>query len=175
MKIEYLESELKIPFVAHFLWGYVSMYVLFFVPLFAMTERQLPPLGKRLIVGTVASAACFMVLPTQLGWEHTVPDHPVYGPMIQAIQTLDKPHNLVPSLHVIYSALIILAVCRHRGRTAKCFYITWLILICLSTVLVHQHHLLDVVSGLAVAFLLHPCFQNQGTPSCDTQSPQASC
>jgi membrane-associated phospholipid phosphatase len=31
-------------------------------------------------------------------------------------------------------------------------YLAWLVVVCASTVLTHRHHLLDVVSGLALAF-----------------------
>jgi membrane-associated phospholipid phosphatase len=69
---------------------------------------------------------------------------------------VDLPHNLVPSLHVTFSALILFSLIDASVLfAAKLALSAWLILICLSTLLVHQHHLLDVAAGLLVARLFY--------------------
>jgi membrane-associated phospholipid phosphatase len=67
---------------------------------------------------------------------------------------VDLPHNLVPSLHVVFSAIIVFAIVEGMNKKAtKIFTWGWLFLLCLSTLLVHQHHVLDVVTGLFIAVL----------------------
>ena len=68
---------------------------------------------------------------------------------------IDLPHNMAPSLHVVYCGLILLTmVSDNKGILIKSVYISWLILICLSTLFVHQHHILDVAAGLILAVFL---------------------
>jgi membrane-associated phospholipid phosphatase len=68
---------------------------------------------------------------------------------------VDMPHNMVPSLHVVFSALILLALTgATTSESYRLFWYGWLLVICASTMLVHQHHLIDVIAGLALAFLL---------------------
>jgi membrane-associated phospholipid phosphatase len=67
---------------------------------------------------------------------------------------VDAPHNLVPSLHISYSALILAAL---RTPSAPgwvhALLLGWLGLIAVAVVLVHQHHLADVAGGFAVAWI----------------------
>jgi membrane-associated phospholipid phosphatase len=64
------------------------------------------------------------------------------------------PHNLVPSLHVVFSALILFSIIQtSKMPIARIALWGWLLLLCVSTLLVHQHHLLDVAAGLTLAML----------------------
>src|SRR5579863_3143096 len=42
----YISSELGIPFVPQFIWAYLSMYVLFLLPVFLLPAPRMPALGK---------------------------------------------------------------------------------------------------------------------------------
>jgi membrane-associated phospholipid phosphatase len=67
------------------------------------------------------------------------------------------PHNLVPSLHVDASILLIAALWRALPRAwIRAGLVLWGILLCATVVLVHQHHLLDVATGLLLGYL---CFR----------------
>jgi membrane-associated phospholipid phosphatase len=58
------------------------------------------------------------------------------------------PHNLVPSLHVAASILLIAALWRALTPVwIRAGLLLWGVLLCASVVLVHQHHLLDVLGG----------------------------
>jgi len=82
----------------------------------------------------------------------TVPD---FAPVFAAMYQLDLSHNLVPSLHITYSSLIVWVIAHaladsQRGRLWTTLLRGWLTLIAASVLLVHQHHLLDVLAGLAL-------------------------
>lgn len=150
----YLDAELGIPLVPGFFWLYMSMYVLFFFPPFFLNRRQLTLLGQRLILTTILSGVIFLLIPTELGFARVQPDNPFYSTLFAQLFTIDLPHNLVPSLHVVFSAIIIFSILETmETRLSKSFFWLWLILLCLSTLLVHQHHLLDVITGLLIAIL----------------------
>ncbi len=151
----YLEQELNLPFLPEFIWLYLSMYVLFILPPFFLDTVQLKRLGIQLLSGTIVSGLIFLIFPSQLGFERTIPDNAFYGSLYAQMFSIDLPHNMVPSLHVVFSALILLSIFDVEKRTwLKALWIGWLALICLSTILVHQHHLLDVVSGLLLSWFV---------------------
>ncbi len=151
----YFPSELNVPFVPEFIVVYLSMYVLFAMPPFFLQVAELTALGKQLIAGTLFSGLIFMIFPARLGFVRQVPEGGFFGPLYSTMFAVDMPHNMAPSLHVVFSALILLAL---AGATTderyRLLWYGWLMVIGASTLLVHQHHLIDVVAGLALAFLL---------------------
>ena len=151
----YIASELSFPFVPEFMLAYLSMYILFAMPPLFLGVVELTALGKQLIFGTLISGLIFLFLPTKLRFIRSVPQDGFYGPLYSNLFSLDMPHNMVPSLHVVFSALILFAIAATmRTMAQKLFWYGWLVLICASTLFVHQHHLLDVITGLAIAGLL---------------------
>jgi membrane-associated phospholipid phosphatase len=159
----YIATELNVPFVPEFVWVYLSLYVLFLIPPFTLDSVRLQILGTQLVAATVFCGLIFILLPAKLGFERIVPDTPFYSELFTNLFSIDLPHNMVPSLHVVFSALILLAASDGpRPRPAKVFFIGWLVLICVSTILVHQHHLLDVVTGLFVAMMFRHFMEKGG-------------
>lgn len=155
----YLDAELSIPLVPEFVWAYLSLYILFLLPPFLFTPAQMNRLGKKLVTAIVVCGVVFLLVPTRLGFTRVLPDSPLYRAVFESIFSVDLPHNLVPSLHVAFSALILvslIAVCRRLA--GKMVFATWLVLISLSTLFVHQHQLIDVATGLFVALLIYPLF-----------------
>lgn len=150
----FIQIELGIPFVPHFIWLYLSMYLLFGLPPFFLDEERLKQLGKELILGTVIAGLIFLLLPGHLGFSRTLPADNFYRPIFQGMFSVDKPYNLVPSLHVVYTAAISAAVMARVSPGLRAMLGIWACLIMASTVLVHQHHILDVTTGLLLAFLI---------------------
>jgi len=126
---------------------------LFLLPLFLLPASHIPALGKQLIVGTLASGVIFLILPTDLGFARVVPLDAVYANFYTTIFGLDGPHNLVPSLHVVWSSAIILACVDVTRQPSRTVLYVWLAVIVMSTILVHQHHIADV---FAAALLVIP-------------------
>jgi len=152
----YVSQELGIPFVPEFVWIYLSLYLLFLLPPFFLKAEQMNALGWQLIGATFFCGAVFLLMPAELGFDRVVPEDPFYSALFARIFEVDLPHNLVPSLHVAFSALILISVTRCvLSPVAKVIFGVWLVLICSSTVLVHQHHLIDVITGLLVAITFY--------------------
>lgn len=165
----FLDVELYIPLVPEFFWLYVSMYVLFLLPPFFLNSAQLNQLGKQLIMATIVTGIIFLLVPTELGFERINPEDQFYSVVFTQLFTVDLPHNLVPSLHVVFSAIIVFALL--EGMTnfgSKLLLWVWLILLCLSTLLVHQHHLLDVITGLLIASIFNNFYKKRGKPCLNT-------
>jgi membrane-associated phospholipid phosphatase len=149
----YLDAELAIPFVPEFIWPYLSMYALFAIPPFLIPAERMPALGRQLIAGCLVSAICFLILPAELGFVRELPRAP-YTTIYANVFSVDRPFNLVPSLHVIFSTAIALACADFARPAARLALLIWLAVIVASTVLVHQHHLLDLAAALAIVFFL---------------------
>ena len=153
----YVSAELQIPFVPEFVWIYLSLYLLFVIPPFFLSALRMNALGKRLVGATIFCGIVFLILPAELGFERTVPDDPFYSAMFAHLFAVDLPHNMAPSLHVTFSAMILFVLLNESQSIVNTtVFGIWLVLICASTVLVHQHHLLDVVTGLLVAMAFYP-------------------
>lgn len=152
--------ELRIPFVPAAIWGYLLLYVLFIIIPFVLDPHRICALGRRLLWAILIGAVLFLVLPARLGFARMIPETPLYGPLFTFLFSIDRPHNLVPSLHVTFCALILWSFGeKWKLQRATIFVNILLGLISLSTLLVHQHHLLDVVVGLSLGGLLHRCWQ----------------
>lgn len=148
----YWPWELALPLVPEMIWVYFSMYILFFLPPFLLGTSQLVALGQRLFWGTAIAGLAYLVVPTKLGFARTLPTEPLYATVYQRLFSVDEPHNMAPSLHIVFTTL--LAVSFATAATTlprKAFWYGWLLLIAISTILVHQHHVLDVVTGFVVA------------------------
>ncbi len=151
----YWDAELAIPFVPEFFWFYMSLYLLFLLPPFYLGVSQLVLLGKRIIAGTLISGLLFLLLPSRLGFERIAPEG-LYRELFSNLFALDMPHNMAPSLHIVYSAFILLAVYGSSQRkTVRVSVLAWLVLIALSTLMVHQHHLIDILSAFIIVLLVN--------------------
>jgi protein-tyrosine phosphatase len=92
--------------------------------------------------------------------------HPIsgwLGAFFDWFQGMDRPYNLLPSLHITLCLILAdLYAKRTRGLLRYASNL-WFILIGLSAVLTYQHHLLDVVGGFALgAYCLY--FIREPTP-----------
>jgi hypothetical protein len=148
----YFPWELRVPFVPWMIWAYLSVFVLYVLPLFQMDQTAMRRLGKQMLVGTIASGCVFLLLPAELGFPRTE-DAGSYAHVYDALYAIALPHNLVPSLHIVLTTLVSLALMDSGVRVLRFVYATWLSAIIVSVVLVHQHHVVDVASGLVLAGL----------------------
>jgi membrane-associated phospholipid phosphatase len=143
----YLDWELSVPFVPGMIYAYASALLLFFLPPFLLSAPRLRALARAAITVLLVAGLCYLLLPATLGFQR--PDLvPGYDSVYRALYALALPHNLVPSLHVSCSALCIAALIRaSTAKAARLALLIWGLFISVAVLLVHQHHLLDVISG----------------------------
>ena len=150
--------DAMIPLVPEFIFVYFSFFPFLLLPLWLVQQPVLSALGKRQIAGTLICGLVFVLFPANLAFERVIPDAEPYRSIFSMMFLVDKPHNLLPSLHIVYTALTCLAVCQcqwPKGRVGLCIAIVlWSVAICASTMLVHQHHVLDVVTALLLVAVL---------------------
>lgn len=149
----HLDAELQIPLVPGFTVLYMSIYLLITAAPFVLrTRREILRLAIAQSLAIFIAGICFLLIPAQ-------PAYPppenlgVWQPLFQFADRLNLDYNLVPSLHVALSFVCIELFARHATTLGKILLRTWGALIAISTILTHQHHLLDAATGWLLAFL----------------------
>lgn len=148
----FAEWERRIPFVPAAVLPYWSINLLFFAaPFFIASRRRLRVHALRIGAATLIAGAFFIAFPQTFAWERPG----VHGPLafcFHALDGLDRPHNLFPSLHVAYATILWAA---YRGLRPRWRFAlrALLVVIIASTVFTFQHHVSDVTSGLALGLI----------------------
>ena len=88
--------------------------------------------------------------------------HNILGDIVRFLYTTDTPTNVLPSIHVFatISAHICLVHCntlKHTvaGKRIKTISLIVTICICLSTIFLKQHSIVDLVAGAILSFILY--------------------
>ena len=151
----YFEFEREIPMVPWMIHIYNSFHILLFMNFLIIKDPlKIKAIAISLISSSAIASVFFLLLPAELGFSRTE-NIQGYEFWYNALHWLDHPHNLVPSLHITFSALSAYVISTEMGSVfLKLIFLLWFLLICSSIVLVHQHHLTDVVSGFVLAVLV---------------------
>lgn len=149
----YWDWELAIPRLDWAILPYWSIDLLFALAPFLCTRRgELRALAGRLVLSMLLAGACFVAWPLEPAFART-PAEGVWGPLFAAIHAFDRPHNLFPSLHIAFAGILLLIYHRHVPGRWRWPLHGWFALIVASTVLVHQHHVVDLIGGALLAVL----------------------
>ncbi len=146
--------ELDIPLIPCFIILYVSFYPLLILGFLACrTKIELQNLTGQMIFCAIIAAIIFVIFPGELGYTRTE-DTGLFKPVYDLLFELDRPSNLYPSLHIAFSYVSLgFVLGQTRSAIFKFLLVLWFIGICSSVILVHQHHLFDILTGLALALV----------------------
>jgi hypothetical protein len=150
----HLPGELSIPLVPWFTVFYMSIYALFFAAPFVL--RSQPEIINLAISQTLAiflAGICFLLIPASLDYQPpTDSELGIWKGVFDFADRLNLDYNLLPSLHVALSIICIEYFAGRADRFGKALLRAWGVMIAASTILTHQHHLLDAASGYLLAF-----------------------
>jgi membrane-associated phospholipid phosphatase len=148
-------TELAIPFVPAMTLFYMSIYLLFWMaPFILRTRREFRALVITLAFAILCGGVGFLLFPADLAFaQPREEDLGMWAGMFHFADKLNLTYNLLPSLHVAF-AVICVAIFSARapvaGKVALWF---WAAMVAASTVLIHQHHLLDTATGWLLALV----------------------
>jgi membrane-associated phospholipid phosphatase len=146
--------EQFIPFVPLMIVPYMSIDLLFVIAPFLCTDRrELRQLARRLTMAVIVSGAFFLAMPLRFTFERPQVDG-VLGLVFNNFLKLDKPFNLFPSLHITLRTILADTYARHTRGWLRVASDVWFSLIGASTLLVYQHHVIDVAGGFVLAALV---------------------
>lgn len=158
----HLGWELNIPFIPETVLIYMTIYLLFVVAPFILRQRhEFLTLAITLDAIILVGGIGFLLIPAQLAFAPPA-EVGAFPGLFRFADRLNLTYNLVPSLHVALSVACIAAYAMRTGATGRVLLWIWALAISASTLLTHQHHLLDVVAGWIVALLLVGLVQKIG-------------
>ena len=143
----FFQWETQLPFVSMFIYGYVSIMLLFILPVFSLHLKQMRALCIAFCVATCLAGVIYLILPAELA--HQRPNLlPQPTALFFVLYSMALPHNLFPSLHITYSTLLLLVIVRQeQSYFVSGVALGWMVVICLSIILIRQHHIIDMIGG----------------------------
>ncbi|MEX2138993.1 MAG: phosphatase PAP2 family protein [Pirellulales bacterium] len=143
------------------------MYGLFVLaPFLLRTQRELRALAGALVASILVASVCFLLWPAEAAFSEPE-DLGIWAGLYHAADRINLRYNMVPSLHVALSIATVSILARRVTRWVAALLWSWGALISLSTLLTHQHHLLDVATG-AVLGIAVDCLVFRNTISSKT-------
>lgn len=117
-----------------------------------------------LFLGMGIAYIIFYLFPNNQDLRPLVYDKDFFSQLVHLIQTIDSNTNVFPSIHVI-NAIIVDDTLREMPSDvmsggAKRASHALMIIICISTLFIKQHSILDVLAGVIVAFIIHVLYQH---------------
>lgn len=166
----FFAGELSIPLWPSMIVVYDSIYVSFLlVPFVLRTRYAIERLAAATTVVIAIAGVCFLLFPAELGFPPSI----VTGPFRTLFIISDKinlDYNLVPSLHVGLAFVCLQAFGAEARAWIRVALAAWAAAIAISTLLTHQHHLLDVIAGAALARLAFVAIYLRRQETCQTIS-----
>jgi len=154
----YFEWERAIPFVPFMILPYMSID-LFFVaaPFFISSERDLKVFTLRVAGAIVAAGICFLAFPLRFAFSEGHANGWL-GALFDWFRGMDAPFNLFPSLHAALLVFLLYVYMRSLRGLARIAVMIWFVLIGLSPLVTHQHHVIDIIGGFALAAVCFALF-----------------
>jgi membrane-associated phospholipid phosphatase len=146
-----LPGEDAIALVPEASWVYLSLdALLLLAPFMLRRPRDIYPLFIALCVELVVGVLCFLAFPVV----STFPEQSITGAsgaVFAIADALNFSNNYLPSLHVAFAWTAAAAMAKEVSWPTGLALRGWAASIAVSTVLIHEHHIADVVAGVALA------------------------
>jgi membrane-associated phospholipid phosphatase len=150
----HLDAELNIPFIPSSILVYRSIDLMFLLaPFILHTRTEIRALTLALAIVTGIAGVGFLLLPAEPAYPPRAPG--IWDPLYAWNHRIVLTYNMAPSLHVALSIVTLSAYGLRRGKIGKVLLGAWGAAIALSTLLTHQHHLFDVLTGLILGWGAH--------------------
>jgi membrane-associated phospholipid phosphatase len=148
-----LPMDAQIPF-----WpGAAALYLsitpmLLLAPMVLRDLRALLPLFAALMLETTVAALFFVSMPIDDTGASCV-ESTLGCALFRIADTINLQHNNLPSLHVAFACTLALAYSPRASQLGGALLYVWVLAVALSTLLTHQHYVLDVVAGMLLALV----------------------
>jgi membrane-associated phospholipid phosphatase len=150
----HFDFELLFPFFPAWAGIYLSLWGLVLSIPFVLGNPVAVQALSRTIGGQIAIAGpCFLLFPSEAAFPKHILPSSITTSIYEVARNLSLDHNMLPSLHATFAVTIGWIFGTHTPLLGKAAFLGWAILICLSTVLTHQHHMIDIVAGLALSWI----------------------
>lgn len=147
--------DLAIPYVPAATVVYLSLNVMFWTLAFVLRTRvEIAAFVATLAVTTLIAGVFFLLIPATHGYPPPSPGElGTWRPWYELMRTVALEHNYLPSLHVAFTTICVRILLRHGNALERALVLAWGVAIVASTLLTHQHYLIDVLTGFALGWL----------------------
>jgi protein-tyrosine phosphatase len=148
----FMPWEEQMPFIEIFIIPYMSSDLMFIITfLLPYTRLELRVLAARVLFIIVFSTLIFVLYPLQFSFDK--PEIQTFNFLFGALQA-DLPYNQLPSLHISFAIVLWVSMKKHiNNKLLRAFTLVWFLLIAVSTLLVFQHHFIDIPTGAIMGLL----------------------
>ena len=148
--------DTAIPFIPEFIWVYHTL-----IPIIGISAIVLIKNRKLFfstlngyIIATIILSIFYIFLPSFYP-RQLITDSSISSYMVELTRLIDNANNTFPSGHVTFSWLLALFLmksdCAKRWKWLGPTYLIWATLIAISTLVLKQHYIVDVISGIILA------------------------
>lgn len=104
-----------------------------------------------LCVQLLVACVLFIIFPVEISFPDRYADK--HLPLVFILADLvNLKNNYFPSLHVCFAFMSAMVAVRYLTFIPALATLFWAVLIAVSTMLIHEHHFLDIVGGIPLAF-----------------------
>lgn len=155
--------ERSIPFIPEFVIPYFSSDLVFVIAFaIAPTREAIQKFAIRCGLAVVISAAFFLLMPLEFSF--TRPEVSGWPKAWFDALSLDQPYNQFPSLHISLGFMAWYVIRNCAQGVLRWLVTAWFFLIAASTLLVYQHHAIDLVGGAAMVRFIFWLVPEKGAP-----------
>lgn len=156
------ESRIPLQRWAIPLYFTLDLSVILLACIFRSAREAIPPMGL-LFLQVVIAAPFFVLLPIENAYVDDMPTG-VWGAYLFEPLGLKNVSqwNQTPSLHVTYALTVATVIGRRWGGWWWALGFAWAIPVAVTTMLVHEHHLVCVVGGLVLYAATVPLLRRWG-------------
>ncbi len=154
--------EKNIPFLPIFYPVYYSVFPLYLLVAVILHNKphEIRLLTRRMTACIALAGIVFLIFPFRNGYP-PLPENEISW-ITKVTSVVAGRYNMLPSLHVTLTIVIIQAVwIKLRPLTAGLMF-AWGIVLVGSTLLTHQHHILDVLTGVILGFSMNRFLRDRG-------------
>lgn len=148
----------KIPLVSEFIIIYMLWYPYLFYSYYLVYKKdkqRYRELINKTALAVIIANVCFVAYPTMVD-RPTIDNSNIFNIILNLVYISDFPVNCLPSMHCLLSFLIMFEVILNNNmdKWIKVFIVITSLLIVLSTLLVKQHVIYDVLLALIISVIL---------------------
>jgi len=152
--------DTQIPFVPEFVWIYHTLIPVTAASCFMLFHDK--KLFSLMTYGNLAAGVVlcifYVLIPSYYPRAAYVDTNTISGLLVELTRGIDGANNTFPSGHVTFSWLLAYFVgLSKRGKqylSLRLAYLGWAALIAASTLMLKQHYLIDVISGITLASII---------------------
>jgi len=149
-----------IPFVPEFIWIYHTMIPIFILTTVILIEKR--PVFFTAIISIIFASVIMLLFYTFFPAFYPrdgYTEASLSGFLVEITRSIDGSSNTFPSGHVTFAWLLVffigLSNFAQKYKWVQIAYILWALLISISTLVLKQHFIVDVFSGMTLATLCY--------------------